>query len=368
MTATTISPTFVQAYTAKIAPVLPFTVYNPDGSACNLTSAVFSGFIVDQAGTVTRLTAGNFAIVSASTGTASYQFSLTDLSSPLVGRLWITVKLPAESPKIRELDPITFVVLPTAEYIGGLIVQEVDLNINGSPNAVGNPAFVQLVAAIVSHVIVDSLPAIALAASAGVNIGSVEILDGAGSNKLAIDSSGRVTIASVAGALPTGTNVIGHVINDAGTAVIGHVISDTGSTSAVTQTTASSLNATATIQAVTGTALAVGSNALPVLSSSAQGYVAAYGSNSAALTSGTDYLFKWGSSGLTQVNHVMIQNNTAAAISWDLDAVTTAGSPTLAAGQTLFLDVLTLVVHLQQAGTPNVNGSSGSNIVVRGWL
>src|SRR6185312_5033505 len=45
-------------------------------------------------------------------------------------------------------------------------------------------------------------------------------------------------------ALPAGTNVIGHVINDASSAVIGHVISDTGSTTAVTQATASSLNAT----------------------------------------------------------------------------------------------------------------------------
>lgn len=44
--------------------------------------------------------------------------------------------------------------------------------------------------------------------------------------------------------LPAGTNVIGHVINDASSAVIGHVISDTGSTTAVTQATAASLNAT----------------------------------------------------------------------------------------------------------------------------
>jgi hypothetical protein len=38
----------------------------------------------------------------------------------------------------------------------------------------------------------------------------------------------------VFGVLPAGTNVIGHVINDASSAVIGHVITDTGSTTAVT--------------------------------------------------------------------------------------------------------------------------------------
>jgi hypothetical protein len=36
--------------------------------------------------------------------------------------------------------------------------------------------------------------------------------------------------------LPAGTNVIGHVINDAGSAVIGHVIADSGSTTVVTGT------------------------------------------------------------------------------------------------------------------------------------
>lgn len=354
----TISPNFVQAYTAKSSPALPFTVFNEDGSACNLTGATFTGFIVDQAGAVTRLTTANFSIVSAVAGTASYQFTLADVAAPLVGRLWINVKLPSEAPNVRELDPITLVVLPTAEYIGGLIVQEVDLNINGSPNAVGNPAFVQIVAA----------TAIALAASAGVNIGSVQVLDSAGTNKLAIDASGRVSILGITNALPAGTNVIGHVINDASSAVIGHVVSDTGSTTAVTQPTAANLNATATVQAVTGTSLAVGSNGLPVLATSAPGYVAAYGSNPTALTSNTDAAFKWGAGGTTQVNHVMIQNNTASSLNWDLDVATSAGSPTLAAGQTLFLDVQCTAVHLQQTGTPNINGTAASNIVVRGWL
>lgn len=104
------------------------------------------------------------------------------------------------------------------------------------------------------------------------------------------------------------------------------------------------------------------------LASASLGAVTAFASNPAALTTSTDYAFKWGNTGTTQVNHVMLQNNTASALNYDLDAVATLGSPALAAGQTIFLDVQTLVVHLFQAGTPNVNGTSASNIVVRGWI
>jgi len=46
-------------------------------------------------------------------------------------------------------------------------------------------------------------------------------------NLVAIGSNGSVTLL-------TGSNVIGHVINDASAAVIGHVIADSGSTTAVT--------------------------------------------------------------------------------------------------------------------------------------
>lgn len=109
----------------------------------------------------------------------------------------------------------------------------------------------------------------------------------------------------------------------------------------------------------------VDANGKPLTAPSAQtGYVAASAGNAAALTANTDYTFTWAS----QVNHVMLQNNSAASINWDLDVATTAGSPVLAAGQTLFLDVQTTVLHLQSTGTPNVNGSSASNVVVRGWL
>jgi hypothetical protein len=97
------------------------------------------------------------------------------------------------------------------------------------------------------------------------------------------------------------------------------------------------------------------------------GIVAAYASNAAALTSATDYSFAWGTTGTTTVNHVMLQNNTGASLTYDLDVAATAGSIVLPNNQTVFLDIQCTVLHLYQAGTPNVNGSSASNIVVRGW-
>lgn len=119
---------------------------------------------------------------------------------------------------------------------------------------------------------------------------------------------------------------------------------------------------------VAGASIATGNNAVPVLASASTGYVSAYGSNPATTGIATDVSFKWGAGGTTQVNHIMLQNNTAASINWDLDTATNAGSPVLAAGQTLFLDVQTTALHLQAAASQNINGSSAGNIVVRGWL
>ena len=102
----------------------------------------------------------------------------------------------------------------------------------------------------------------------------------------------------------------------------------------------------------------------PLTAPAAQSGYVSPASNQSAMTASTDYTFTWAQ----QVNHVMLQNNSGANINWDLDVATTAGSPILASGQTLFLDVQTTVLHLQSGGTPNVNGSSSGNVVVRGWL
>ncbi len=112
----------------------------------------------------------------------------------------------------------------------------------------------------------------------------------------------------------------------------------------------------------------VDGNNSPVSNVAQTGYVAPYGSNASSTGSATDTPFKWGSSGTTQVNHVMIQNNGTININWDLDVATTAGSPVLAPGQTVFLDVQTTAVHVQSASSLNINGSSSGNIVIRAWI
>ena len=99
------------------------------------------------------------------------------------------------------------------------------------------------------------------------------------------------------------------------------------------------------------------------------GEVALYGSNPTALTANTDAAIKWGASGTTAVNHILIANNTTINVNYRLDAATTAGSDSLAPGQKMTFDIAgTLAVHLQANGTPNIGGSSSGNIVVTGWL
>lgn len=98
--------------------------------------------------------------------------------------------------------------------------------------------------------------------------------------------------------------------------------------------------------------------------SAAQGAVAPSASNAAHTTAATDYSFSWQA---PTVNHIMLQNNTAAVVNWELDATATAGSPALAAGQTVFLDVVASVLHLFTAAQQNVNGAAAANVVVRAW-
>jgi hypothetical protein len=59
---------------------------------------------------------------------------------------------------------------------------------------------------------------------AGITYGQLQQSGGPGST---------VTVTSITNPLPAGTNVIGHVINDASAAVIGHVITDSGSVASV---------------------------------------------------------------------------------------------------------------------------------------
>ncbi len=81
-----------------------------------------------------------------------------------------------------------------------------------------------------------------------------------------LQQSGGGTV-TITGSLPAGSNVIGHVINDASSAVIGHVIVDTTSTTAVTQATGTNLHMvvdSGTVGAVTAitNALPAGANSI----------------------------------------------------------------------------------------------------------
>lgn len=96
-----------------------------------------------------------------------------------------------------------------------------------------------------------------------------------------------------------------------------------------------------------------------------QGIVAPDPANPAATSVNTDYAFKW--SGGAVVNHVLLQNNGAAAINYDIDEAASLGSMSLGAGSVVFLDIQMAALHFYTGTAMNVNGTTGSNIVVRAW-
>src|SRR6266567_266380 len=106
-------------------------------------------------------------------------------------------------------------------------------------------------------------------------------------------------------------------------------------------------------------------NPLYVRTSMSQGYTTAYASNLAATVANTDYVFKWGAGGTTVVHGIFLQNNTGASLQYDLDVATTAGSPVLAAGAGITIEVQSQALHLLTTAIQNVNGSSAGNICVR---
>jgi hypothetical protein len=66
--------------------------------------------------------------------------------------------------------------------------------------------------------------------------------------------------------------------------------------------------------------------------------------------------------------HWMLQNNTASALQFEVDAQTSAGSPVIASGAMITADVpIYIALHLLTAAAQPFNGTSGSNIVFRGW-
>ncbi len=68
----------------------------------------------------------------------------------------------------------------------------------------------------------------------------------------------------------------------------------------------------------------------------------------------------------SQVNHLLVQNNTAAAAFVEVEAVASTASIQIAAGGLFQKDIECLSLHLFTAAAQPINAASG--IVVRGWL
>ncbi len=85
----------------------------------------------------------------------------------------------------------------------------------------------------------------------------------------------------------------------------------------------------------------------------------------AALTASADTTFTFSS----KVHHVEIQNNSSTAVGIEYDAAATAGSWQIPPnGGALLVDHPVTAVHLFSTAATNVNGTGGSNIVLKGWL
>jgi len=93
------------------------------------------------------------------------------------------------------------------------------------------------------------------------------------------------------------------------------------------------------------------------------GYVSAT-SPPTATNAGSDTPYTFSS----QVNRVIIQNNTSTNVNYAFDAVASAGSLVLAPGSMLVYPKKCTVLHLYTVATQNINGSAASNIVVLGAL
>jgi hypothetical protein len=93
------------------------------------------------------------------------------------------------------------------------------------------------------------------------------------------------------------------------------------------------------------------------------GYIAASSPPSATnVGSDTPYTFS------SQVNHVLIQNNTSANVNVAFDVAASGGSLVLIPGTLLIYPKKCTVLHLYTASAQNINGTSAGNIVVLGEL
>lgn len=83
-----------------------------------------------------------------------------------------------------------------------------------------------------------------------------------------------------------------------------------------------------------------------------------------ATNAGSDTAYTFSS----QVNRVIIQNNTSANVSYAFDVAASAGALVLSPGSTLVYPKKCTVLHLFTAAAQNINGTTAGNIVVLGAL
>ena len=92
-------------------------------------------------------------------------------------------------------------------------------------------------------------------------------------------------------------------------------------------------------------------------------YIAA-SSPPSATNAGSDTPYTFSS----QVNRVILQNNTSANVNYAFDTAATAGSLVLVPSALLVYPKKCTVLHLYTAAAQNINGSTAGNIVVLGAL
>lgn len=199
----TTTPQSVTEYVAKASPVLPFTLFDDAGKTIDLTGATLSGYILNPNAQTEWRMYGAFTVLDQTLyrGQGTYQWSLIDVNAPGTFQIFISAKLPDE-PYERGFAPLIFVVLPTPEYIGGLYVQEVDININGAPPTDSNSIPVDVTdrsGRVLGTVVITSLPAITGAVAPQVNSANVSV-----SNPLPV-TSGQVGLVAPYASNPAAT-------------------------------------------------------------------------------------------------------------------------------------------------------------------
>ena len=112
--------------------------------------------------------------------------------------------------------------------------------------------------------------------------------------------------------------------------------------------------------------VAIASDQTPVPTNQYYGATVALVTPPTALTVSTDTTFTFAS----KVNHVLIQNKSNVDVNINWDSAASAGTAIIPGGANnlVVFHIPVTTVHLYSAAATNVNGSSGLNIVLQGWL